>query len=141
MSEIIFLGDHYLKHISDVKDWINLIVERASFVVENLTYQFVDDSEMIQVNRKFLNHDTYTDIITFDYTEENKLSADIFISTERVLENAEAYESTYTDELMRILIHGVLHCLGYSDKTQEEKQMMRKKENESLELFHVEHKI
>jgi len=141
MSEIIFLGDHYLKHISDVKDWINLIVERASFVVENLTYQFVDDSKMIQVNRKFLNHDTYTDIITFDYTEENKLSADIFISTERVLENAEAYESTYTDELMRILIHGVLHCLGYSDKTQEEKQMMRKKENESLELFHVEHKI
>ena len=141
MSEIIFLGDHYLKHISDVKDWINLIVERASFVVENLTYQFVDDSKMIQVNRKFLNHDNYTDIITFDYTEGAKLSADIFISTERVLENAEKFDLTYENEMMRVLIHGVLHCLGYSDKTQEEKQMMRKKENESLELFHVEHKI
>ena len=141
MSEIIFLGDHHLKDISDVKNWINLVVEKESYAVENLTYQFIDDQEMIKVNRKFLNHDNFTDIITFDYTQNGKLSADIFISTDRVSENAEAYDSTYENEMMRVLIHGVLHCLGYTDKTPEEKQMMRNKENESLELFHVEHKI
>ena len=141
MNEIIFLGNHHLKHINDVKDWINLIVEKESYVIESLTYQFIDDQEMIKVNRKFLNHDNYTDIITFDYTDNAKLSADIFISTERITENAEDYDSTYENEMMRVLIHGVLHCLGYTDKTPEEKQIMRNKENKSLELFHVEHKI
>ena len=109
MSEIVFLGSHHLKNLSEVKNWINLIVERESYVIESLSYQFVDDQEMIQVNRKFLNHDNYTDIITFDYTEGAKLSADIFISTERVLENAEKFDLTYENEMMRVLIHGVLH--------------------------------
>lgn len=141
MSEIVFLGNHDLKNLNAVKSWINLVVEKESYAIESLSYQFIDDQEMIIVNRKFLDHDSYTDIITFDYTENAKLSADIFICSDRVLENAEKFNSSYENEMMRVLIHGVLHCLGYTDSSKEEKHLMRKKENESLELFHVEHKI
>ena len=141
MNDIVFLGIHQLKDLNLVKSWMRNIVEREGKTIGSLTYKFVDDKEMIQINRKFLDHDNFTDIITFDYTENNNISADIFISTERVKENAQDLQLPFEEEMMRVIIHGVLHCLGYPDKTSEEKQQMRKKENESLELFHVEHKI
>jgi len=141
MSNIVFLGNHYLTDPKAVKNWINKIIEQESFTVEVLNYQFVNDHEMLKVNKKYLDHDTYTDIITFDYTEGHKLSADIYISTERVSENAVEFNTSYSQEMTRVLIHGVLHCIGYADKTPQEKQIMRNKENETLKLFHVEHKI
>lgn len=141
MSNIVFLGNHHLASPEELKKWIYTIVAKNNFKINALTYQFIDDQAMLEVNQKYLNHDDFTDIITFDYTENDELSADIFISTERVAENAREFDATYSKELMRVLIHGVLHCLGYADKTPEEKQIMRDKENESLKLFHVEHKI
>ena len=86
-----------------------------------------------------MEHDTLTDIITFDYTDGNRISGDIFISIERVKENASTYEATFEEESKRVMVHGVLHLMGYRDKTSDEAKMMRDKENEKMELFHVEH--
>ena len=86
-------------------------------------------------NRTYLNHDTYTDIITFDYVEKNVISGDIMISVERVRENATVFETSFEDELHRVIIHGVLHLLGQGDKTKEEAEEMRKKESDALELW------
>lgn len=130
-----------MQDVDKVKAWIDNIVKRWHHEIGNLTYQFMNDEELNKINIKFLGHDDYTDIITFDYTEGNMLSADICISKERVVENANELNFPYEQEMKRVMAHGVLHCLGYEDKTQEEKKLMRDKENECLELFHVEHKI
>ena len=90
------------------------------------------------MNRRYLNHDYYTDILTFDYTSAGILSGDIFISVERVKENALTYGVAEDNELRRVMVHGILHLMGYPDKTAKEKAVMRIKENEKLELFHVE---
>ena len=87
------------------------------------------------MNQKYLNHNTYTDIITFDYSEDNRLSGDIFISTDRVQENASMYNVDFQDELKRVIAHGVLHLCGYKDKTKMEKEKMREMENIALNEF------
>lgn len=140
-NKIKFVGEHEVEEVDNVKTWIKNVIERWDHKVGNLTYQFMNDEELNKINIKFLGHDDYTDIITFDYTEGNMLSADICISKERVMENANERDLTYGEEIRRVMVHGVLHCLGFGDKTQEEKKLMRDKENECLELFHVEHKI
>ena len=141
MSELYFRGDHQLNGIGTVRKWIAKVIDSHDCSLGELTYQFINDTDMLAINRKYLNHDNFTDIITFDYTDDYKISADIFVSIDRVRDNASTFSSAYQDEMMRVLIHGVLHCLGYPDKTKEEKEVMREKENECLELFHVEHKI
>ena len=103
--------------------------------VGDIGYLFCDDDYLIEVNRTYLNHDTYTDIITFDYVEKNVISGDIMISVERVRENATVFETSFEDELHRVIIHGVLHLLGQGDKTKEEAEEMRKKESDALELW------
>ena len=102
-------------------------------------YKFITDEEMIIENKRFLNHDTYTDIITFDLRDDGLNEANILISHERVKENAELFNSQFETELFRTMVHGLLHLSGQGDKTAEDEALMRQKEEELIRMFHVEH--
>ncbi len=108
-----------------------LITEEAK-VIGDISIIFVSDEYLLEMNKKYLNHDYYTDIITFDYCEKNVISGDLFISVERVEENADTFNISFISELHRVMIHGVLHLCGYRDKTDEEQVEMRSMENKYL---------
>ena len=115
--------------------WVNNILTKEGYSAENINYVFCSDDHLQQINIEYLNHDTYTDIVTFDNTEnEHSIEADIFISIDRVQENAKKLSQKEDDELHRVIIHGLLHILGYSDKTAQDKQAMREKEDACLSL-------
>ena len=122
-----------LEHENEFLSWIESCIYSHSFQLGEINYIFVDDVYLHKMNTKFLKHDTYTDIITFDYTIDDILSADIYISIERIKENAEKYKVDFYDELSRVMIHGVLHLMGFKDKTDEEKKEMRLQENKCLD--------
>jgi len=115
--------------------WIKKIVSGCGKSLGNIAYVFCDDERILQINKQFLQHDYYTDIITFDYSENAKISGDIFISLETVKTNAEKFNTGYEEELRRVIIHGILHLCGFDDKTPKAKKMMRTKEDESLLEF------
>lgn len=119
-------------------DWITRIIDRENASLGNLSYIFCNDSYLLKINQEHLKHDTLTDIITFDYTENSVISGDIFLSIDRIKENASEFEVAFDEEIHRVMSHGLLHLLGYNDKSSEEKDLMRNKENEMMELFHVE---
>ena len=124
-----------LKDKTKLKLWIKAIVDTEKHVLGNLNYIFCSDDELLEINIKHLNHNTFTDIITFDYTEDKKISSDIFISIDRVVENSKKFDTSFENELHRVMIHGVLHLCGYKDKTKPDAELMRKKENWALNLF------
>ena len=129
--------DFELENELKVKKWILEVVGTQGKRVGNLNYLFCDDAYLINVNRTYLDHDTYTDIITFDYVEGNVVSGDILISVERVRENAMLFSSSFEQELRRVIIHGVLHLLGQADKSDEDATEMRKKEELALALWNT----
>lgn len=114
--------------------WMQLVAANYGFVVGNLNYIFCDDDKILQVNQEFLQHDYYTDVITFDYSTSTVLSGDVFISLDTVRSNAQMVADTFERELDRILIHALLHLTGQGDKTPETKQIMTQKEEKALEL-------
>lgn len=116
-----------------IKIWLNNIIEEEEAIAGTISYLFIDDKEMLVYNQQFLQHDTLTDVITFENKDDNKISGDIVISTERIYENAEKYKVVFTDELYRVMAHGLLHLLGYKDKSNKEAIEIRKKENYYLE--------
>lgn len=116
-----------------LRSWIASVCESEHAVLEELNYIFCGDAHLLEINRQYLQHDYYTDIITFPAAEAPRVAGDIFISTERVTENARTYACTYEEELRRVIIHGVLHLCGQGDKTEEEAQQMREKENQALQ--------
>lgn len=118
--------------------WIERVIKSENKKLEEISYIFCNDDYLLDINEKYLNHDTYTDIISFDYSVGNILQGDIYISTERVKENSDEYSVSFEEELRRVIIHGVLHLCGYRDKTEDETRIMRGKEEEKLKLFHVE---
>ncbi|MGM1054698.1 MAG: rRNA maturation RNase YbeY [Bacteroidota bacterium] len=120
------------------ESWIQRVIESEGKKLEEISYIFCDDDYLLDINIKYLDHDTYTDIISFDYSVGNTLQGDIYISTERVEENAREFNVSFEEELRRVIIHGVLHLCGYKDKSDEESTLMRLKEEEKLKLFHVE---
>lgn len=122
----------------DYSKWISKIIGSEDSEVAQIEYIFCDDNYLIAMNKKYLDHNTYTDIITFDYTEGRCVSGDVFISIERVKENAKIYDVKFEVELHRVMAHGILHLLGYGDKSKEEVELMRAKEEEKMKLFHVE---
>lgn len=124
-----------LKNKLRIKKWVITIIDSEGKNSGDITYIFCNDEYLGSMNEKYLKHDTLTDIITFDYSEKGNLSGDIFISIERVKENAEIFGTTFNAELGRVMAHGVLHLLGYKDKTPEEKQVMRSKEDYWLPSF------
>ena len=122
-----------------LKIWVEKIVASEKRKLKSLSYNFCSDEELFQKNKQFLNHTTYTDIITFDYSEENLLSGEIYISAERVKENAEKFKITFSEELIRVMAHGVLHLCGYKDKSPIQQKQMRAAENRAIKLFHSIH--
>lgn len=127
--------DFKLKEKTKLKQWIRSITEKEKHKVGTINYIFCSDDELLEINIKHLNHNTLTDIITFDYTEGKTINSDIFISIDRVTENAKIFKVTFENELHRVMIHGVLHLCGYKDKTKADAELMRKKENASLKLL------
>jgi rRNA maturation RNase YbeY len=125
-----------LKEKLNRKRWLKNIAIKAGFKIKELNYVFCSDEYLYQMNLEYLNHETYTDIITFDNSEkEFDLSGDIFISIDRVNENAKTHNQEIETELSRVLAHGLLHLMGYKDKTKEESTLMRQKEEESISLY------
>ena len=119
-----------LKHKTALRQWITNTIDAEGFKLKELNYIFCSDSYLLQINQQYLNHDTYTDIVTFDNSDiDEVIVGDIFISIDRIRENAVKFGITETDELHRVIIHGALHLLGYKDKTAITKQKMTKKED------------
>lgn len=118
-----------------LRRWITRVVEGAGKHVGEIGYVFCGDENLLQINRRFLNHDTYTDIITFDYVSGDVVSGDIMISVDRVRENAVTLGNPFVQELHRVMIHGVLHLLGQGDKSPEEACCMRAREEEALRMW------
>ena len=138
MIEFHFKSDLLIDNKSDYVDWINRTIESEGFIVGQIDYIFCSDEYLLQLNQEYLNHDTFTDIITFDYTSGKTVSGDIFISTDRVEENATKFGVDVWNELRRVMSHGILHLAGYGDKGGDEAKLMRKKEEEKIKMFHVE---
>ena len=112
-----------------LKLWVASCVKNEGFFVNKISFFFITDNELSSINKEFLNHTTLTDIITFNYSKENKLLCEIYISSERIFENAIDFSVTPENEMLRVMIHGVLHCCGYNDKSDAEKLAMTKQEN------------
>lgn len=118
-----------------LKKWLIKIAASEKRKISSLAYNFVSDEELWKMNKQFLNHNTYTDIITFDYSDEETLSGEIYISVERVKDNAEKLKVTFKEELLRVMAHGLLHLCGYKDKNPIQQKQMRAAEEKALRLF------
>jgi rRNA maturation RNase YbeY len=130
-EEIDFSPVHPRKSSS----WLSTIARRERAALKEVNFIFCSDEFLAKLNLKYLRHKTLTDIITFDYSEsKQKLQGDIYISLDRVKENAVKYNKSFDDELHRVMVHGILHLIGYGDKTAKQKALMRKKEDQSLSL-------
>lgn len=116
-----------------IKNWLNNIIKEEGAKTGTITYLLINDKEMLVYNQQFLQHDTFTDVITFENKDVNNISGDIVISIERIYENAEKYKVVFAKELYRVMAHGLLHLLGYNDKSNKEAKEIRKKENYYLE--------
>ena len=134
-SETDFLLSQKLLH----KRWLAALAAHEGFKIGDINYIFCDDDYLLKMNMAYLNHDTLTDIITFDYVENKVLNGDIFISIERVRENSVIFSVSFEQELLRVLSHGLLHLCGYKDKTDKEAAVMRKMENFAIQLFQTIH--
>ena len=137
-SRISFFNEntgYKLRKIKKVRKWLSDAIYAEGKTYGEISLIFCDDTYLHGMNIKFLNHDTLTDVITFDYNEGNKISGDIFISIERVKENATLFSKSQTDELHRVMLHGVLHLCGYKDKTKNDSKIMREKENWALSEY------
>jgi probable rRNA maturation factor len=131
-----------LKNKTILKKWITSTIEKKKRKAGDLNFIFCSDEHLLGINKQYLNHDTYTDIITFDYSKDDPkqpVSGDIFISVERVEENAKKFSKSFENELHRIIIHGTLHLLGYKDKTKLAKEEMTKEEDKSLKALPLRH--
>jgi rRNA maturation RNase YbeY len=121
--------DFELPYEQEYSLWVSKVIKSEGFKEGEINYIFCDDAYLLDINQKYLNHDTLTDIISFDYAVGKELHGDIYISVERVKENAKDFEVDFKEELKRVMVHGVLHYCGYKDKTDEDKKLMRSKED------------
>ncbi len=131
--------DFELTNEAQYSEWLSEVIISESKNEGEINYIFCNDEYLLEINQKYLDHDTLTDIISFDYTIGNELHGDIFISIERVKENAEDFKVSFEEELKRVMAHGVLHYCGYKDKSAEDEVLMRSKEEEKIKMFHVKH--
>lgn len=124
-----------LRSKKKVRAWLMDAAKKESKLTGELSFNFCSDDHLLKINREYLNHDYYTDIITFDLTQKNTISGDIYISIERVKDNAKTMNIPYQQELLRVMIHGVMHLCGYKDKTKKQSLQMREKEDHYLSLL------
>ena len=131
-------SDFTLENEELYSQWLSAVIESENKNEGEINYIFCDDDYLHKINVEYLDHDTLTDIISFDYTVGNELNGDIFVSVERVEDNAKDFNVSFEEELKRVLAHGILHYCGYKDKSDAEAELMRSKEDEKIEMFHVE---
>ena len=129
--------DFKLRHKTRIKEWLRLVAESEVFTLGNISVILCSDNYILDINQKYLQHDYFTDIITFDYSEGGRISGDLFISVDSVRENSVEYETEFEDELHRVIVHGILHLIGYDDHTEDEIKTMRSKEDYYLSLFEL----
>ena len=137
MISFNYENEFELSNEEQLSNWISSVIVSEDKKEGEINYIFCDDEYLLGLNEQYLNHDTLTDIISFDYSVGKELHGDIFISTERVLENAAEFKVSFEEELKRVMVHGVLHYCGYKDKTEEDEKKMRLKEDEKIKMFHV----
>lgn len=130
--------DFELDNETTVSNWLSKVILSEEKKEGDINYIFCDDDYLHKINVEYLEHDTLTDIISFDYSVGNELHGDIFVSIERVTDNAQDFGVSFDEELKRVLVHGVLHYCGYKDKSEEDEKKMRLKEDEKIAMFHVE---
>lgn len=131
--------DFALENEAAYEEWITAVIESENKQEGEINYIFCDDAYLHKINVEYLDHDTLTDIISFDYTVGNELHGDIFVSVERVRDNAADFKVSFEQEIKRVMIHGILHYCGYKDKSEKDELLMRAKEDEKVAMFHVEH--
>lgn len=130
--------DFTLENEDVYASWLSNVISSENKKEGEINYIFCDDEYLHKINVEYLNHDTLTDVISFDYTMGNEISGDCFISVERVKDNASDFNVAFDEEIKRVLAHGILHYCGYKDKTDVDEEVMRSKEDEKIALFHVE---
>jgi len=130
--------DFTLENEEAIATWLSNVIVSENKKEGEINYIFCDDEYLLKINLEYLNHDTLTDIISFDYSVGSELNGDIFVSVERVKENAVDFNVPFDEELKRVIVHGVLHYSGYKDKSEADVKLMRSKEDEKLAMFHVE---
>ncbi|MEN0010324.1 rRNA maturation RNase YbeY [Flavobacterium nitrogenifigens] len=138
MINFNYESDFTLENEDAIAAWLSNVILSENKTEGEINYIFCDDDYLHKINVEYLNHDTLTDIISFDYTMGNEIGGDIFVSIERVLDNSKDFNVTFDEELKRVLVHGVLHYCGYKDKADEDEILMRRKEDEKIAMFHVE---
>ena len=131
--------DFTLENYQAYEDWLSEVITSENKTEGEINYIFCDDDYLLEINQQYLDHDTLTDIISFDYSIGNDLHGDIFIAIDRVKENALDFNVSFEEELKRVLVHGILHYCGYKDKSENEEKLMRQKEDEKIKMFHVKH--
>jgi rRNA maturation RNase YbeY len=127
--------DFVIKDRLRLTSWIEGVLNKESRLLEELVFNFCSDESLLKINKEFLKHDTLTDVITFDYSTSKAVSGEVFISVDRVRENAKEFDQDFNDEIRRVIIHGVLHLCGYKDKTPKDKALMSDMENRHLAFF------
>ena len=127
--------DFAIKNKRHLTSWIEEVINKESRLLEELVFNFCSDESLLKINKEFLKHDTLTDVITFDYSSSKTVSGEVFISVDRVRENAKEFHQDFNDEIRRVMIHGVLHLCGYKDKTPKDKALMSDMENRHLAFF------
>ena len=132
-----YVNNFSLENEEVIANWIMKVLDTEGYECDDVNYIFCNDEYLHDLNVKYLNHDTLTDIISFDNSMGKKVAGDIFISTERVAENAESFDVSFNEELSRVIIHGMLHFMGYKDKTKEESREMRMKEDDAIDLLNI----
>ena len=135
MIDFQYIENDKLSNTEDLNLWINSVIKEEEMIIGELVYVLCNDEYLLKKNIQFLNHNTLTDVITFDYSDDKIISGDILISTERVVENAKIFNVNYLTELHRVIVHGLLHLLGYKDKIEKDANIMREKENYYLNKF------
>ena len=135
MIDFQYIKNDKLSNTEDLNLWINNVIKEEEMIIGELVYVLCNDEYLLKKNIQFLNHNTLTDVITFDYSDDKIISGDILISTERVVENAKIFNVNYLTELHRVMVHGLLHLLGYKDKIEKDADTMREKENYYLNKF------
>ena len=135
MIDFQYIENDKLINNEDINLWINSVIIEEGMIIGELVYVLCNDEYLLKKNIQFLNHNTLTDVITFDYTKDKIISGDILISTERVVENSKIFNVNYSTELYRVMVHGLLHLLGYKDKIEKDANIMRVKENYYLNKF------
>jgi probable rRNA maturation factor len=138
MIDFNYESDFVLPNEKAISNWLTNVILSENKTESEINFIFCDDDFLLNMNQQYLKHDTLTDVISFDYSLGNELSGDIFISIDRVADNAKDFNTSFDNELNRVMVHGILHFCGYKDKTENDEIIMRGKEDEKLSMFHVE---